>query len=81
MLFERILIIFVTGFFILIGAILINIIANFIGLVTWYDLIYGLADNGVHDFLKLNLFSIFFLFIVYPFLLGLIGYFSYYLFN
>ncbi|MFW6283637.1 MAG: DUF7672 family protein [Minisyncoccales bacterium] len=80
MLPQKLLIIFITGFFILIGAIFFNIIANFIGLVTWYDFIYGLAENGFKEFLKLNFLSVFFLFIFYPFLLGLIGYLSYYLF-
>jgi len=73
--YKKIIKIQFIGFGILLGAILINIIANLIGLSSWYTLINNIVQLGFIDTIKqTNIISIIFLIIIYPFLLGLIGY-------
>lgn len=62
----NILIIFVYGIIILIGAIILNIIGSFFGVMSWYEF---LKEPG-----KAKIFSYIWLFILYPFGLGLIVY-------
>ncbi len=65
--------IYIIGIFVLVGALLANLFAAKIQLKSWYDLLQGLAKElsfwsqlGVKDFL--------WLFLIYPFLLGLSAY-------
>jgi hypothetical protein len=63
------------GFGILSGAIIMNILADTLEISTWYSFIVRLNNNGlITEITGESLFSLFFLFILYPFLLGLIGY-------
>jgi hypothetical protein len=55
----------IVGFGVLFVAIILNVLAKIIGLITWYDFINNF---------KIDFFSILFLFIIYPFVLGLISY-------
>lgn len=55
--------IFIIGFAILISALIINGLASKIGLVTWYDFLKQGAKVEWYEYL--------WLFIFYPFLLGL----------
>lgn len=66
-----ILIIIITGYAILIGAMLLNWLAVKFGLMTWYDVFKSSK--------KLNSISIIWLFLIYPASLGLIAYFSIYI--
>lgn len=60
----RYLLIYCTGFAVLITAILANVVANMFGLATWYDVLNG------SDF-ALNILDIVWLMVLYPFILGL----------
>lgn len=62
----QILLIFILGFIILAGAILLNVIAGGLGLTTWYDFLKNPKDVSVV--------SLIWLFILYPLGLGIIGY-------
>lgn len=66
--------IFITGWVILLIAIILNLLASYFGLETWYSFL-GLAQES--DFLKTakdNWRSLIFLVLIYPFLLGLTAY-------
>ena len=58
---------FFYGWIILIIAIFVNFIAKKINLITWYDFLILKKSLGVLD--------IFFMFIIYPLILGIIVYF------
>lgn len=58
--------IFLLGFAILIGALVLNIIAHRLGILTWYDFINAPG--------KANIVSYIWLFILYPLSLGAIAY-------
>lgn len=81
MLIEKFLIIFGAGVFILVGAILLNLLAGFFGIITWHGFLISLIENGLKEFLSSNIFFLLFLFVIYPFLLGLIGYLFFDFFN
>ena len=71
--------IILSGFFLLVFAILINGIANYIGILTWYDF---LSKRKNKSFLsKIRTVDYIWLFIGYPFLLGLLIYFAKTFFN
>jgi len=64
----------ITGYCILITAILANLIANLLDVFTWYDLYKSIIQTNVKTTLKsLSLFSVLWLFFIYPLLLS-IGY-------
>ncbi|MFH1682807.1 MAG: hypothetical protein ABIA37_03340 [Candidatus Woesearchaeota archaeon] len=62
--------IFIVGVAILIGAIIINLLVSVLGLATWYTFLIEFKEKGFSQ----GIFSLIFLFLIYPFLLGLIGY-------
>lgn len=64
--------IFIVGISILIGAILLNILSNFLGFINWYDLF--LNFNNISN-IKID--NLIFLLLIYPFALGYIAYFIY----
>ena len=64
---TKIINIFLLGIAILIGAILLNIFASFVGFLNWYDF---LKEPG-----RANLSSYIWLFILYPLGLGFVAYF------
>jgi len=69
------LIILITGFGILIGAILINYIATTLNLSTWYDFLTDIEKVGFLESIKnQNFASIIFMLLIYPLLLGTIAY-------
>ncbi len=68
--------IFLVGVAILVGAIIINIIASAIGLSTWFKFAQDLQANGFAAITQQSIFSLLYLFIVYPAVLGALGYFS-----
>lgn len=65
--------IFLLGIIILVGAIILNIFASFVGFLSWYDF---LKNPG-----KANFISYIWLFVIYPLGLGLIAYFAVKLLN
>jgi hypothetical protein len=64
----KILYIFLLGIIILIGAIILNIFASRVGLPNWFEF---LKNSG-----KANTLSYVWLFVIYPFGLGIIAYFA-----
>lgn len=67
------LLMFALGVAILVGALLLNIAASSLGLMSWYDFLKSPGDAGVA--------SLLWLFVGYPAGLGVIGYWSYKLLN
>ena len=64
----------ITGYSILITAILANLIANLLDVCTWYDVYKSITNTNIKTTLNsLNLFSMLWLFFIYPLLLS-IGY-------
>jgi len=71
--------IFFFGLLILLAAVLVNFLAGTLGVSTWYDFLKSIQANGLLETVKdTGLFSYIFLFLIYPFCLGLIGYFAFY---
>lgn len=63
-----------TGLAILIGAILINMIATFLGIATWYSYIHTIRASGFLQATKqIGILSIIFLYVIYPTILGYIA--------
>lgn len=74
--------IYLAGFVVLIAAIGLNLAANGLGLSTWYTFLTQAGEQGISSALKnLNLADYFFLFFLYPGLLGLAAYLIFYLFG
>jgi hypothetical protein len=59
--------IYLLGGSILIGAIIINYVADFFGMISWYEVLGNRIFN-------LNILNWIYLIILYPFLLGIIAY-------
>lgn len=65
------------GYAVLIGAIILNIIANTLNISTWYDLITNMTNKGiVKAITKQKIISTIFQFIIYPTILGVIAYYA-----
>lgn len=58
---------------ILVAAILLNGVINKLGVLGWYDFINLLADKETVPAKKVGIIDILWLFVAYPFLLGLAG--------
>ncbi len=70
--------IYLSGAVILAGAIVVNAIAYYFSIPTWYDLFQLVPQKGLAEALGgLSPGSVLFLFLVYPFLLGLLAYFCF----
>ncbi len=62
----------VTGYSVLVVAILLNIVAGFLGFPTWYVFFNQMVSEGfVNAFSDLNVLSFGFLFLFYPLIVGL----------
>jgi hypothetical protein len=67
--------ILLAGFVILAAAILLNLLANWLGWHTWYSFLNILAEQGFRSALQaMSWFDFLFLLFFYPFLLGLCAY-------
>ncbi|GEM_PF-1065636 len=67
--------IFITGIAILVVAIVVNSIAHIAGISTWYGFIDAINKNGLLNTLKTeSVLSLLFLFLLYPYMLGLTGF-------
>lgn len=62
----KLLFIFVLGISILLGAIILNLIASSIGIMTWYNFLKSPEKAGMLSYI--------WLFVIYPFGLGIIAY-------
>lgn len=65
--------IYLVGVLVLLGAILANFLASIIKCKTWYTLIHGMIENPFF-FKEIKLQDCLWLFLLYPFLLGLSAY-------
>lgn len=66
-----------SGFSILFVAVVLNLIVGYFGLSTWYSLLNSIEQQGlIGSLAQLKFFSILFLFLIYPFILGLTAYIS-----
>lgn len=65
--------IYLIGIIILIAAIMLNGVINKLGVLGWYDFINLLADKETVPAKKVGIIDILWLFVAYPFLLGLAG--------
>ena len=65
--------IFIAGLAILIVAIIINILANIIGIETWYGFINRIQRDGFLNSIMEVRYHLIFLLIIYPFVLGLVA--------
>ncbi len=64
--------IIVTGYSVLIVAIVLNLLTSFFGMITWYLFVEQIGSEGLRNaFINNSIVSIGFLFFVYPLLLGL----------
>lgn len=63
--------IYLSGLIILVSAILLNVISGKLGITGWYDFLTGLVENGKKVFQDLSLLDLAWLFVLYPFLLGI----------
>lgn len=69
--------IFIVGWIILVVAIFINYIAGKFGIATWYGFVETIEKYGIMEGMKrVGLVSALFLFVVYPFFLGVAAFFS-----
>ncbi len=66
---------YLAGLTVLVGAIVVNLLAEAVGLATWYDFLKAVPAVGVQNALgALTLLDAFFLLGLYPALLGLFAY-------
>lgn len=68
--------IFIVGVVILVGAIIINLIASALGLSTWFKFVADVQADGFAAFAKQGILSLLYLFVIYPAVLGALGYFG-----
>ncbi|MGC9395114.1 MAG: DUF7672 family protein [Anaerolineae bacterium] len=71
----KILKIYLAGLVVLAGAIVLNVLAGWISLATWYDFLRSMPQIGVLEALKaLGVWDWLFLLIIYPACLGAFAY-------
>tara|TARA_B110000444_G_scaffold45010_1_gene40936 strand:- start:4540 stop:4791 length:252 start_codon:yes stop_codon:yes gene_type:complete len=63
--------VYLIGIFILITAIITNSLASHIGLLTWYDFGSSFFTDPIQTFSDTKWISLFWLFILYPIILGI----------
>jgi len=63
--------IYFLGLFILVIAIIMNLLASLLGLISWYEFLHGLSSNGLITIKEAGFINCIFLFFIYPFILGL----------
>ncbi len=63
--------IYVIGLIILIVAIIANLIISNLDIISWYNFINLISENGISAFKRLSFLDYLWLFVAYPILLGL----------
>jgi hypothetical protein len=72
--------VYLAGLVVLIVAVVLNLLANVIGLATWYSFFNQVSQRGFFPALQsLKMIEILFLILLYPLLLGLAAYLTFYL--
>lgn len=71
---KRILKIFLIGTFVLVAALVVNILVGILGISTWYDFIINVEQNGFFSAIEKEVLpSIVFLIFIYPLILGVVA--------
>ncbi len=71
----EILKIYLAGLVVLAGAIVLNVLAGWLGLATWYDFLRSMTQTGVLEAIKaLRVWDWLFLLVIYPACLGAFAY-------
>ena len=67
--------IYLAGLVVLAGAIVLNVLAGWLGLATWYDFLRSMTKIGVLEAIKaLRVWDWLFLLVIYPACLGAFAY-------
>ncbi len=67
--------IYLAGLVVLVGAIVLNVLAGWLGLATWYDFLGSVTQGGIREALKaLRVWDWLFLLALYPACLGAFAY-------
>ena len=66
--------IFIVGTGILVTAIIINFLADAMGIATWYSFLSDISENGLINTLDNQWLHLIFLIIIYPLVLGTVAY-------
>jgi len=67
--------IYLAGLVVLIGAIVLNVLAGWIGLATWYEFLRSVTQNGILEAINaLHIWDWLFLMAIYPTCLGAFAY-------
>jgi hypothetical protein len=61
----------ITGWIVLIAAILLNLLADRLGITGWYGFLTGMAREGLKIWSQIGWLDIIWLFILYPMALGI----------
>ena len=69
--------IYVTGILILASAIILNVLAQAMGIMGWYGFLTKLAEEGRPALRSVRILDYMWMFMTYPFLLGLAAWLSY----
>jgi hypothetical protein len=60
-----------AGYAVLVGAIILNVLATMLGIMTWYGFLESVSTSGWMEALRhAGIFSTLYLFVFYPLLLG-----------
>ena len=71
----KILGIYLAGLAVLVGAIVLNVLAGWLGLATWYDFLGSVTQSGIREAIKtLRIWDWLFLLVIYPTCLGAFAY-------
>ena len=69
--------IYVTGILILASAIILNVLSQALGIMGWYGFLSKIAEEGRSAVKSVRILDYLWMFIAYPFLLGLAAWISY----
>lgn len=64
---------FITGWLVLIAAVILNLTADRLGITGWYGFLTGLASGGRPFLMRISWMDVVWLFFVYPLALGVVA--------
>jgi len=71
----KILKIYLAGLVVLAGAIVLNVLAGWLGLTTWYEFLRSMTQRGILEAIQaLHIWDWLFLLVIYPACLGTFAY-------
>ncbi len=71
---NKLLEIFILGTVILGLAVIINFLANAMGITTWYSFLINISEDGLINTVEKQGLNLIFLIVIYPLLLGAVAY-------